>query len=132
MWETLTQIWLFLKDGRVVFEFPENTERDNTDFGRFVSTIKNFSKELSGTDLHSFNMEKCKYTCLSFMGENLILVGRSRLEISVKKIRKFFDIFVKMFKELYKIEDILNWDGNKSIFEEFKKKLILYQKISNL
>jgi hypothetical protein len=132
MSSVLKELWVFSQAGIPIVEFSKETGLDKFLMGSFVSAIKMYSQHLSEKGLNSFILEKHKFILKSLLDGNAILVCRTDVDMKDKKIDKQCDVIARIFEELYKPEDVKNWDGTLAYFDEFKEKLDLYFKMSNL
>ncbi len=132
MSSVLEELWIFSRAGIPIVEFSKDTGLDKFLMGSFISAIKLYSQHLSEEGLNCFILENHKFILKSMMDGNAILVCRTDVNMKDKKIDKQCDVIARIFEELYKPEDVKNWDGTLSYFDEFKEKLELYFKMSNL
>jgi len=132
MSSVLKELWVFSQAGIPIVEFSKETGLDKFLMGSFVSAIKLYSQHLSEKGLNSFILENHKFIIKSLLEGNAILVCRTNVDMKDKKIDEQCDVIARIFEELYKPEDIKKWDGTLSYFDEFKEKLDLYFKMSNL
>jgi len=128
----IEEFWVFNKDGNIIADFCDDDYLDKRLFGNFITAIKNFCEEFNGNELTSFVLEKMKFTCVSALEGNVILVCRTSEKVKDKKIQKASNVIREIFESIYNVEDIKNWDGNVDFFYIFRKKLDLYFKISNI
>ncbi|MFX1338555.1 MAG: hypothetical protein ACFFDK_08085 [Promethearchaeota archaeon] len=128
----LKELWVFSQAGIPIVEFSKETGLDKFLMGSFVSAIKLYSQHLSEKGLNSFILENHKFVLKSLLEGTAILVIRTDAKIKEKKIDKQCNVIARIFEELYKPEDVKKWDGTLSYFDEFKEKLELYFKMSNL
>lgn len=128
----IKELWVFSRDGSLIVDFCEEKKIDQTFIGGFITAIKAFSAKLTGKELKSFTIEDNKFTCTPVLEGNVIIACRCSAETNDKKIQKLCKIIIQIFNELYKLEDIKNWDGDVSYFEPFKKRIDLYFKLGNL
>ncbi len=133
MYSIIEELWIFSKDGLPIVDFCKEGNIDKSLLGAFFSAIKSFSKEIaSGDELTSFILKKYKFTLVSALNNNAILVCKSDPKHKDKKIQKLCNVIVRIFEETYDSSDINNWDGDLSFFDDFKDKLDLYFKMSAL
>lgn len=132
MSSVLEELWIFSRAGIPIVEISKDTRLDKFLMGSFISAIKIYSQHLSEEGLNCFILENHKFILKSMMDGNAILVCRTDVNMKDKKIDKQCDVIARIFEELYKPEDVKNWDGTLSYFDEFKEKLELYFKMSNL
>ena len=128
----LKELWVFSKDGTPLVEFYRVKKIDKNFIGGFITAIKAFSKELIGKELKSFTIEDNKFVCVSALNGNVIIACCCTSTSNDKKIQNLCNIIVSIFNELYKTDDIKNWDGDITYFDQFKKKIDLYFKLGNL
>jgi hypothetical protein len=128
----LKELWIFSQAGIPIVEFSKDTGLDKYLMGSFVSAIKLYSQHLSEKGLNSFILENHKFVLKSMMDGNAILVCRTDVDMKDKKIDKQCEVIARIFEELYTPEDVKKWDGTLAYFDEFKEKLDLYFKMSNI
>ncbi|TFG21575.1 MAG: hypothetical protein EU529_13175 [Promethearchaeota archaeon] len=133
MFSIIDDLWIFSKDGLPIVEFCKEGKIDKSLLGAFFSAIKSFSKKISsGDELSSFILKDCKFTLVSALKNDAILVCKSDPKHKEKKIHKLCNVIVRIFEETFDSSDINNWDGDLSFFDDFKDKLDLYFKMSAL
>ncbi|MFX0132709.1 MAG: hypothetical protein ACFFDN_03585 [Candidatus Hodarchaeota archaeon] len=119
----IKEFWLFSKDGLPIAEFSGGGTLDKTLMGGIVSAIKIFSQQLTSKGLQSLLLEQDKLTFGKSHEGHAILVFRTDSKIKDKKIQKLCKDIVKIFEELYDVNDIITWDGDVNYFDGFKEKL---------
>jgi len=129
----IKELWIFSKEGIPIIEITDDTKLDKYLMGSFISAIKTYSQHLSEKGgLNCFIMENCKFTVKSALYGNSILVCKTESDIKEKKITKICNVIVRIFEELYDVDDLKNWNGDLAFFDKFKEKIELYFKMSNL
>jgi hypothetical protein len=128
----IQDMWIFSKDGRPLVEIFQNSKVDSIHLGAFLSAIKSFSKEVTGSDIKSFSFGDKKFILTSCLDGNIYLASRTDIKTKAKKVMKVFGIITEFFEELYTIDDIENWDGDLSLFDTFKDRVELYFQMSEL
>ncbi|MFX0070454.1 MAG: hypothetical protein ACFFAO_05120 [Candidatus Hermodarchaeota archaeon] len=132
MFSIIKELWIFSKAGIPIIEIGHKESLNKYLMGSFISAIKSYSESLTEEGLTSFILEKNKYILKSSLNGNALVVCRSDPKIKEKKIKKICNLITQIFEDLYKPEDIENWDGDVSFFDNFRDKLDLYFKMSNL
>lgn len=99
--------------------------------GSFVKTIKELG-ELSGKELQSVTLNNYKYTCISCCDNNAFIVHRAEPTVKDKKIEKKCIAVKDLLEGMHQASEIICWDGDCSYFDNFKRKLNLYFKMSEL
>lgn len=128
----IKEFWVFSNAGIPIVEISKETSLNKYLMGSFISAIKTCSQQLSEKGLNSFIMESYKFILKSVLNNNAILVCMCDSNIKDKKIHKQCEVIARIFKELYKPDDVKNWDGDVAFFDEFREKLELYFKRGNL
>jgi hypothetical protein len=128
----IEELWIFSDDGIPLVEIYKNPELDNGLMGGFFSAIESFSKEVTGSGIKSIVLGDDKYVLTRCLEDRIILVCKTEKNVKKKTIDKFLDVIVNFFEELYSVEDVKNWHGDLSIFDEFKKKLEVYFKMASI
>jgi len=128
----IKELWIFSNAGIPIVDFSKDSGLNKYLMGSFISAIKTYAQHLSEKGLNSFILENYKFILKSVLEGNAILVCMTDVNIKEKKIDKQIAVIARIFEELYKPDDIKNWDGEISFFEEFKEKSELYFKMSNL
>ena len=128
----IKELWIFSNAGIPIVEISKDTGLNKYLMGSFISAIKSYAQHLSEKGLNSFILENYKFILKSVLDNNAILVCMCDVNIKDKKIHKQCDVIARIFEEIYKPDDIQNWDGEVSYFDRFKEKLELYFKMSNL
>ena len=128
----IKELWIFSNAGIPIVEISKDTGLNKYLMGSFISAIKSYAQHLSEKRLNSFILENYKFILKSVLDNNAILVCMCDVNIKDKKIHKQCDVIARIFEEIYKPDDIKNWDGEVSYFDRFKEKLELYFKMSNL
>ena len=124
-------IWIFSKEGYGMVNFNDQEQLSEDLLGSFVKTIKDFG-QLSGTDLRSVTLNNLKYTCMSCCENHAFIVYRTRSSVKDKKIAKSCLLVKDLLEDMYEMDEIINWKGDPSYFDNFKRKLDLYFKMCNL
>lgn len=128
----LDELWVFSRAGVPIVDFSKEERVDKTFLGFFISAIKTFSRSVSGRELKAFNIGSNKYSCIHCLKDEIVLVCRSPLDVNKKKIQKVCSVIGKMFEKMFSIEEITNWNGDIDFFNEFKHKLDLYFRMSDI
>jgi len=128
----LQDLWIFSKNGLPLVDFSEEDAPNPAILGALFSSIQTFCNEVSGTDLQSFIMHDCKFSLLSALEGHVIIVCKTESIQKEKKIKKFFNVIVKIFEETFTIKDIITWNGDSSFFDDFRNKLNLYFKMCEM
>lgn len=128
----LDELWVFSRAGVPIVDFSKEKYVDKTFLGFFISAIKTFSQKVSGRELKGFNIGHNRYSCIHCLDGQLVLVCRSPLDVTKKKIQKICSVIGSMFEKMFTIEDIEHWNGDISFFEDFQHKLDLYFRMSDI
>ena len=128
----INNLWIINQDGRPLIEVINNTEANSYLLGPFVSAIESFSKELTGTELQSLTFGDKKIIITTCLEDHVYLVSNYDQKIKEKKIKKMFGLIAEFFEDLYSLEDIVNWDGDPTVFEKFKDRIDVYFEMYDL
>ncbi|MHA1148311.1 MAG: hypothetical protein ACTSR8_08700 [Promethearchaeota archaeon] len=129
----IDELWILSIDGRPLVNFCKEGIMDESLICCFFSAITAFSYELAGKEgLKSITLQEYKFTYSPCCDGKALLVCKSNADVKDKKIYKICKIIKNILEDLHSGESINNWDGDLSYFEEFKNRLNLYFKMSNL
>jgi len=113
--------------------FCEEDAMDKSLICGFFSAITAFSYELSGKEgLKSITLQDYKFIYSPCCDGKALLVCKSETSIKDKKIFKIAKVIKSILEDLHSGDHIENWDGDLSCFDEFKNRLDLYFKMSDL
>jgi hypothetical protein len=128
--EIVNEVWLFTREGNPIAEFCQDTCIDESLVPNFVSELKTYISLLTNV-LQSFDFENFKITFSPALDENIYIVCISPFSVKNKKIIRVCKEFVKLFEGLYKVSDIIKWDGDLNFFDKFKQRINLYLQMSD-
>ncbi|MFW9878403.1 MAG: hypothetical protein ACFFG0_35420, partial [Candidatus Thorarchaeota archaeon] len=134
---------IFSKDGTPYVKFyKENSEINQFNFRKDDIDIKILERIISLIKTKGEELTKSKYEILEFNGFKLVitpclnsylfLIYKSSLSSKKKEIIKFSQVVCSMIKSLYMVKDFRFWEGDLTLFDNLKKKLDLYLKMSGL
>ncbi len=107
--------------GIVLYKYTQSENLDSTLFGGLMSAINSFATKVAKSSLESIELHDYRYYILIF--NNCKFIVNSSKNQKPKKVKEEIKKIVKAFFDNYSIEDIQNWDGRKSYFDEFSSKL---------
>ena len=139
----LEEFWIFSKDGiPYVNFFKENLSNSHFNHRHFNgeaeitqkvgSTLVSEEQSLAKKNLIFFEYKNSQYIITSCLYGYLHLVLKSSLDVKVKKLHNISKIIGDMIKSLYMVKDFREWEGDLKKFNNFKKKIDLYFKMSSL
>ncbi|MHA1931808.1 MAG: hypothetical protein ACW96X_04660 [Promethearchaeota archaeon] len=139
----LEEFWIFSKDGiPYVNFFKENLSNSHFNHRHFNgeaeiakkvgSMLISEEQSLAKKNLIFFEYKNSQYIITSCLNGYLHLVLKSSLEVKVKKLNNISKIIGGMIKSLYMTRDFREWEGDLKKFDNFKKKIDLYFKMSSL
>lgn len=139
----LEEFWIFSKDGIPYVNFFRDISssyqfdhrlfnRDDKIAQKVESVLVSEEQEFSKKNLISFEYEKSKYMITPCLNNYLHLVLKSSIDVKIKKIQNISKITCGMIKSLYLVMDFRTWKGDLKMFDNFRKKIDLYFKMSNL
>ena len=128
----IEELWILTQDAQVIAKYNRKDQIDDKPLSNFYLVLKNVMKEFSDHKLQSFKLGSDKYTCVSCCDDLLILISRTSSSVKEKYIDKLFKVIEEIVENLYSSEDIRNWSGEESSFNDLSKKLELYFKMSDL
>ncbi len=139
----LEEFWIISKDGIPYVNFfrdiISNTQFDSRPFKRdseiaqkVESVLGSEDQDFSKKNLISFEYKNSKYIITTCLNNYLYLVFKSSSGVKIKKIHNISKIICGMIKSLYMVKDFRSWEGDLKKFDNFKKKIELYFKMSNL
>lgn len=120
----IEEIWLFTRDGLPIAEFCRNESIDRSIVGGLVSVIKSVSQTLTSKGLQSLILEDNKIIFFSALQDTIIMVCRTNSKVKDKKIDKIGSDIINILEELYKPDDIRNWNGTVKFFDKFRERLM--------
>jgi len=129
---TIDEISIITKEGGLLVGLCNNHNSNSILASRILTDLRKISKEMSGGDLHSFSMFNKKFLSIPCIEDDVVIFVRCPLTIKEKKIIKMGKVIAKMFIDSTKDVDFRNWKENSSNFNDFKKNLEIYFKMSNL
>lgn len=125
-------VWVFTQDGIPMVDFYTENSGDTALFSSFMSAVQSFTKQASGKDLNSFQIGDSKYNCVKCLKDSIYLIIKAHKNIKENKIYQICEIITDIFEQMFSEEQLSCWDGDLSLFDEFKKKIDLYFKLRNL
>ncbi|MHA1985477.1 MAG: hypothetical protein ACW98D_02460 [Promethearchaeota archaeon] len=139
----LEEFWIISKDGIPYVNFfkedisnshfnPRTFNKDAEITQKVESVLVLEEKNLSKKNLIVFEYKNSRYIITSCLNGYLHLVLKSTLDVKVKKLHNISKIIGDMIKSLYMVRDFREWEGDVKKFENFRKKIDLYFKMSSL
>ncbi len=129
---TIEAIWIFTKDGIPLIAFSGKKGVNSALMGGFLSALKGFSTTMTGGNFSSFTSSGSLFTLVPCNNDNVLIFCRSPLKTKEKKILNVCRSISNMFESCIGNLDFTNWNGEISVFDDFKRHLKLYFKMSNL
>ena len=129
---SIEEITVITKEGIPLVGFSTKKNPDSLLAGKIMTDLTRISMEMSCGDLQSFSMFDWKYISIPCIENDVVIFCKCPLKTKEKKIRKTCQVISKMFKQNTITLDFHKWDGDVSHFDDFKKHLELYFKMSNL
>jgi hypothetical protein len=120
------------QDAQVIAKYNRKDQSIDKPLSNFFLVLKNVMKEISDHKLQSFKLGSDQYTCVSCCDDHLILISKTPPSIKEKHIAKLFKVIGEMVENLYSSEDIRNWNGDVSFFNDLNTKLEIYFNLSDL
>jgi len=114
----LQDIWILNESGAVVFDRVYDEKIDPQLFGALMSALNSFAEELTEGGLSNFELSDKKFTITK--KHEYIFVVNSDPKIKPKKVHYELQVVIDKFFEKYTKDQLTNWDGELTIFEEFK------------
>ncbi|MHA1437186.1 MAG: ADP-ribosylation factor-like protein [Promethearchaeota archaeon] len=115
---------ILTKDGKsLVFRNYGDSEIDRDLLAGFLSAFSGFIKEISQSEIKSTSTDEFKYFYTILGSIIIVICSDLRDEDSVinQKINKIRTRFIEKYGNIF--EDTKNWDGNRTIFEDFEKEI---------
>ena len=123
----IEELWLFSKYGVPIADFTcSELKTDKSIIGGLVSAIKTFSQQLTTKGLQSLMLEDSKIVFFSALQGNVIMIIRTNSKAKDKRINKISIDIIRLFEDLYSINDIETWDGSTKFFKEFRERLCAF------
>ncbi|MHA2036400.1 MAG: hypothetical protein ACW98X_08190 [Promethearchaeota archaeon] len=143
MTNILEEFWIISKDGIPYINlFKENGINSNFKSRTFSSEEEITHKVRSVLETEQetflkkhlvfFELKNYRYIITSCLNGYLHLILKSSLDVKIKKLRNISKVIGDMIKNLYMVRDFREWEGDFKRFDNFKKKMNLYFKMSNL
>ena len=129
---SIEEISIITKEGIPLIGFSSKQNSNSLLAGRIMTDLSRISTEMSCGDLHSFSMFDSKFISIPCIANDVIIFCKCPLKTKEKKIKKTCQVISKMFIKSTKNLDFNQWDGDVSLFDEFKKHLEIYFKMCNL
>ncbi|TFF87533.1 MAG: hypothetical protein EU550_03070 [Promethearchaeota archaeon] len=114
----LQDIWILNESGAVVFDRVYDEKIDPQLFGALMSALNSFAEELTEGGLSNFELSDKKFTITK--KHKYIFVVNSDPKIKPKKVQYELQVVIDKFFEKYTKDQLTNWDGELTIFEDFK------------
>ena len=123
----IEELWLFTKYGVPIADFTcSEQSTDKSIIGGLVSAIKTFSQHLTTKGLQSLMLEDSKIVFFSALQGNVIMLIRTNSKAKDKRVNKIAIDILRLFEDLYDVNDIENWDGSTKFFKEFRERLCAF------
>ena len=128
----LKELWILTRDGLPLVCFTEEgADSENLVCG-FISALQSFCNELTSDDLRIIQLQDEKITMSTCLDETALIVCKTTGKIKEKKIQKMTNMIKNMFEKMYKAEDLKDWNGDLSLFDNFRNRISLYFKLVDL
>ena len=130
----LQEFYVFSKAGVPIVTFRKDDAAKVNDvlLGCAISSIGTFCSTFSGKEIKGFNVGDHKFTLIPALEKQIILVCKTPNDEKKKNIEKMCNILGSIFEDMFKLEDIENWNGDLSFFDKFKNRLDIYFRVSDL
>ncbi len=129
---SIEEISIITKEGIPLVGFSSKKISDSLLAGKILTDLGRISTEMSCGDLQSFSMFDSKFISIPCIENDVIIFCKCPLKTKERKIKKICQVISKMFIKSTKNLDFNKWDGDVSLFDDFKKHLEIYFKMSNL
>ncbi len=121
MGKLIQDLWILQKQGVVLFERVFDQRMDAQLFGSFISALNMFAMNLDKDGLSNFELSNKRFIIAEKNG--LLFITNCSLKTKVKDTQVELQKIVKKFFDLYSKEQVDNWDGNTTMFDDFSNKI---------
>jgi hypothetical protein len=128
----LHDLWIISREGIPLIELFNNTKIDGSLLGAFLSAIKSFSEEIGAGSVTSLVLGDRKLIMSPCLDGSAFLVSQTDHSVKERKIKRIFKVLGEFFEELYTKDDIINWDGDLNIFDNYKNRIDIYFQMYDL
>ena len=143
MSEILEEFWIFSKEGEALVNFyrdPKANGSFNYRDASFDQAKLNEIKDLIVLNLQNSsqnekNMMRFENDLIRYgqcLQNDLIIFYKTNPSVKEKKVLSICKVISKIFEDVYPLDKLQLWDGNLSFFEKFRKKVVIYFKMSKL
>ena len=119
MSKLLQDIWILMDSGIVLFHRVFNEKIDANLFGGFLSALNSFAEEIAEKGLSNFEIADKKFTIVK--NGNYIFIANASTKHNPRKIKDELNNVIKKFFQTYPMNLLDNWNGDVSLFSDFKE-----------
>lgn len=119
MEKVIQDIWILNDYGIVLFSRVFNPKIDDQLFGGLMSALNTFAENIADGGLSNFVIKDRKYIIMK--QHEIIFIVNSSKKIKEKKVNEEMKSIANKFFNLYPKEMLDKWNGDISIFTDFKK-----------
>ena len=121
MAKLLQDIWILMDTGIVLFHRVFNETVDANLFGGFLSALNSFAEEITKKGLSNFEIADKRFTILK--DGNFIFIANASKQHKHRKVKEELSKIMQKFYQIYPKNLLNNWNGDVSIFSNFKDKI---------
>jgi hypothetical protein len=124
----INEFWIIMDNGIPLFNYSPDEDLDPSLMSGFFSAIQQFSSQINNEKegfINSFTFGDSVFNFLINPKYKLFFISKSSNKIKSKRINKHLNEIEQMFIDKFE-EKIKNFDGEVSIFHNFKQKFEIY------
>ena len=128
--DLIKEVWLFTKDGNPIAEYCQNACMEESLIPNLAKEVKTYISLLDNV-IQSFDFVDYKITFSPALKRSIYIVCIGPISVKNKKLIKICKEIVNLFEGLYKLDDLIEWDGDLEFFEKFKQRINLFLQLSD-
>jgi hypothetical protein len=104
-----------------MFHQSDHNDSEADLFGSFMSALYTFSSQIFEKGLSGFDLENSRY--LTKKQNDVLFIATCDSKLNQKQVYKEFQSIISIFFKTYSPDQISNWTGSSSVFENFSIQL---------
>ncbi|WP_371806194.1 hypothetical protein [Candidatus Lokiarchaeum ossiferum] len=124
--DELDELWILNESGACMFNYAVDSKMDPLLFGSFFTAINQFGKQCSDTAIDDITMGKNFLMSMFLPDYHTTIVARSTHTKKRKNMKKMLKEISIQFIQHFQPYQIIDWDGNLDLFEDFEQFIVSY------
>ena len=128
----IEEIWILTSKGIPLSHFSREENPDSETMGRFLSAMRGFCAEMSNGKFQTFSMADSKFISIPCKKDDVMIFCKSPMKAKEKKILNICKTISNISEDYIGTMNFAEWDGEVSFFDELRKRIELFFKMSDL